>query len=141
MAGTEGFYIKGKERDALSLKISRIDFRTIRVTIHDPFLWKVFYPDTDYHEGGCQAANSLLYISPEYRVYPCPAMSIELGDLHETTLRKIVLSATKKELRRSLLNPPTECVACNHGNTCLGGCRGRAFASANSLSRSDPACK
>jgi GeoRSP system SPASM domain protein len=82
----------------------------------------------------------MLYISPEYKVYPCPAMSIELGDLHETTLREIILSARKKDLRRSLINPPAECAPCDQVNKCLGGCRGRAFASAGSLDRRDPAC-
>jgi GeoRSP system SPASM domain protein len=140
-AKRELFYIKTKEREELALKLGIIDFRMLRVTIHDPFLWKVFYPDTDYHEGGCQAANSMLYIDSEYRVYPCPAMSIELGDLQETTLDTIVLSAKKKDLRRSLLNPPAECAACDQVSKCLGGCRGRAFASADSLSRRDPACE
>lgn len=135
------FYINRKEREELALKLSRIDYSKLRVTIHDPFLWKVFYPDTDYHEGGCQAANSMLYISPEYRVYPCQAMPVELGDLHETTLGEIIMSRKKKEVRLSLLNPPEECAACDQVNKCLGGCRGRAFASTSSLSRRDPACK
>lgn len=141
VARRDFFYINRKEREELAAHLSRIDHRKVRITIHDPFLWEAFYPYTDYHEGGCQAANSMLYISPEYRVYPCQAMPVELGDLNETTLRQIILSGKKKELRNSLLNPPEECAACDQVNKCLGGCRGRAFASAGSLSRRDPACK
>ncbi len=134
------FYMKKEDREELALQLAGLDHRKVRITIHDPFLWKAFYPDAAYHEGGCQAANSMLYISPDYRVYPCPAMPIELGNLHETTLREIILSGEKKELRSSLLNPPAECASCDQVGKCPGGCRGRAFASCASLDRRDPAC-
>jgi GeoRSP system SPASM domain protein len=141
MMRKEFFYITREEGRELSLRLRNRDYRKIRITIHDPFLWKVFYPDTDYHEGGCQAANSMLYLSPEYRVYPCPAMSVELGDLHETTLREIILSGEKRNLRLALLDPPEECAECDQINKCMGGCRGRAFSSTGSLCHLDPACK
>jgi GeoRSP system SPASM domain protein len=82
----------------------------------------------------------MLYISPSYKVYPCPAMPIELGDLHETSLREIILSGKKKQLRNSLLSPPGECAVCDRAGNCLGGCRGRAYVMTGSLDRSDPAC-
>lgn len=135
------FYIDKMQRESLSLKLHKTDYREMQITIHDPFLWTVFYPEADYHEGGCQAANSMLYISPAYKVYPCPAMPVELGDLRETTLREIILSEKKKELRSSLLKPPVECAACEQVNKCLGGCRGRAYSPADFLSLRDPACK
>lgn len=140
--GTEHgvFYVSRKDRDEISRRIEDLDHRRLRLTIHDPFLWEVFFPDADYHEGGCQAANSMLYISPSYKVYPCPAMPLELGDLHETSLREIILSGTKKQLRSSLLSPPGECAACDRAGKCLGGCRGRAYAETGSLDRIDPAC-
>lgn len=137
----ENFCITGKDREHLSQKLGELDYRRLRITIHDYFLWQVFYPEMDYHEGGCQAANSMLYISPFFKVYPCPAMPMELGDLQETTLREIILSETKKELRQSILRPPDECAGCGEINKCLGGCRGRAFALAGSLNLTDPACR
>ncbi len=133
-------YLEHKGRDELAAKLRAIDYRSMRITIHDPFLWQIFYPEADYHEGGCQAANSMLYLSPDYKVYPCPAMPLELGDLHETTLGEIINSAKKKELRRYLLTPPVDCVPCPQADKCLGGCRGRALASVGSLDRRDPAC-
>jgi len=139
--GKDVFYIGKREREEISRRLAGVDHSMIRMTIHDPFLWDVFFPDTDYHEGGCQAANSMLYISPSYKVYPCPAMPLELGDLNETSLREIVLSGKKKQLRNSLLNPPGECTACDRAGKCLGGCRGRAYAMTGSLDRSDPACR
>jgi GeoRSP system SPASM domain protein len=126
--GEDAFYVGSRERKEISRRLGDIDFSKVRLTIHDPFLWEVFFPDTDYHEGGCQAANSMLYISPSYKVYPCPAMPIELGDLHETSLREIVLSGQKKQLRNFLLIPPGECASCDRSEKCLGGCRGRAYA-------------
>jgi GeoRSP system SPASM domain protein len=139
--GLDYFYINQKERDELRLSLDSIDFGKIKFTIHDPFLWKVFYPDIDYHEGGCQAANSMLFISPEYKVYPCPAFPFELGDLHETLLREIILSGGKKEFRNSLLISPGGCLSCVQGAKCLGGCRGRAFVFSGSPDHPDPACK
>jgi GeoRSP system SPASM domain protein len=130
-----------KDREEISRGLEGLDRRGLQLTIHDPFLWEVFYPDTDYHEGGCQAANSMLYISPSYKVWPCPAMPVELGDLHETSLREIVLSGGKKHLRSLLLSPPGECGECERVEKCLGGCRGRAYAMTGSLDRPDPACR
>ena len=139
-AGKDVFCVSRKDREEISRRIEGLDLSGIRLTIHDPFLWEIFFPNTDYHEGGCQAANSMLYISPSYKVTPCPAMPLELGDLHETSLREIILSGKKKELRSSLLSPPGECVACDRAGKCLGGCRGRAYAMSGSLDRIDPAC-
>jgi GeoRSP system SPASM domain protein len=139
--GKDFFYVGKREREEISRRLGGMDHSMIQMTIHDPFLWDVFFPNTDYHEGGCQAANSMLYISPSYKVYPCPAMPLELGDLHETSLREIVLSGKKKQLRNSLLSPPGECSACDRAGKCLGGCRGRAYAMTGSLNRCDPACR
>lgn len=139
--GKDVFYVGKRERKEISGRLDGMDHSMIRMTIHDPFLWDVFFPNTDYHEGGCQAANSMLYISPSYKVYPCPAMPLELGDLHEKSLREIVLSEKKKQLRNSLLSAPEECAACARAGKCLGGCRGRAYAMTGSLDRRDPACK
>lgn len=136
----EVFCMTGEIRAGLAAVLGTMDYRRLRVTIHDPFLWQAFYPGAPYHEGGCQAANSMLYITPGYKVWPCPAMPLELGDLHKTNLREIMLSEGKRALRRTLLNPPSECAGCEQAEACLGGCRGRALAARASLDRRDPAC-
>jgi GeoRSP system SPASM domain protein len=135
------FCFSGKDRQEISRRMEGMDRGKLRLTIHDPFLWEVFSPDADYHEGGCQAANSMLYISPLYKVWPCPAMPVELGDLHETSLREIILSGKKKQLRSLLLSPPGECKPCDRSEKCLGGCRGRSYAMTGSMDRADPACR
>lgn len=136
-----GFYMDAKGRNDLSLKLGKTDHSRLRITIHDPFLWQIFYPGADYHEAGCQAANSMLYISAEYKVYPCPAMPIELGDLRVMPLGEIISSEKKKGLRKALLDPPQGCAACEKVGRCFGGCRGRAFALTGMLDIPDPACK
>jgi len=136
----EVFCLTGQMREGLAAELKGLDYSSLRITIHDPFLWQVFFPDADYHEGGCQAANSMLYIGKDLKVYPCPAMPLELGDLRRTPLREIILSDKKKVLRESLQSPPGDCVDCGLAVKCLGGCRGRALAAVESLDRSDPAC-
>jgi GeoRSP system SPASM domain protein len=138
--GGNCFCLGDEEGKELAMKLKYLDYSTIQITIHDPFVWKVFYPDADYHEGGCQAANSMLYISPAYKVYPCPAMPIELGDLHETTLAEIIRSPEKIELRQLLIRPAEDCLECDEAENCLGGCRGRALSSVGSLDLRDPGC-
>lgn len=134
------FYINREEREKLALKLKGTNYGNTQITIHDPFLWKAFYPDSDYSEGGCQAANSMLYISPDYRVYPCPAMPIILGSLFETTLEKIALSTEKKDIRNILASPPVGSARCSEEHQCTGGCRGRSYVLTQSLRSCDPAC-
>jgi GeoRSP system SPASM domain protein len=136
-----GFFCpERRELDDLAAGLRELDHRGLQITIHDPFLWHIFYPGADYHEGGCQAANSMLYLSPDYRVYPCPSMPLELGDLRQMTLKDIINSSMKKELRRSLLAPPIDCAPCPQADKCVGGCRGRALAATGSFDHRDPAC-
>lgn len=139
-AGEDCFFTTPAERVDLGSRLLSVALGGIRLTIHDPFLWDVFFPGTDYPEGGCQAANSMLYITSEYTVWPCPVFPSELGDLRKTPLREIVLSEKKKILRVSLLSLPQECVTCGQSLRCFGGCRGRALVHAGSLERADPSC-
>ncbi|MDA8098713.1 MAG: SPASM domain-containing protein [Nitrospiraceae bacterium] len=142
LSGKEApFCFTDKERSELAPRLSALAYRSLKLTIHDPFLWPLFYPEKDYHEGGCQAANSMLFIAPDLAVTPCPAMPMILGNLGDTSLREIVLSDAKKELRRILQEPPDACSACKHARVCLGGCRGRALAATRSLIERDPACR
>lgn len=135
------FYIPESEKEKIAIELEKLKFDKLQLAIHDPFIWKLFYREKEYHEQGCQAANSMLFISPEYGVYPCPAMPVELGNLKETTLSEIILSGKKKELRRALLIPPDECAGCNDLNNCHGACRGRAYAATGSFGHADPACE
>ena len=134
------FYINKKDREELALRVNKINHENIKLIIHDPFLWRVFYPSIDFPGGGCQAANSMIYISPDSAVYPCPSMPVKLGDLKTQRLKEIILSPQKKELRKGLGIPPDECIDCKELKQCMGGCRGRAYFLKGSLGYKDPAC-
>jgi GeoRSP system SPASM domain protein len=136
----ECFYIRKEEGQVLSQKISEMDMDDMKITIHDPFLWRIFYPHISFPGGGCQAANSMAYIGSDGKVYPCPTMPIELGDLKESSLKSILSSDYKKELVRSIRNAPEECLECGELSGCKGGCTGRVYALTGSLNQRDPAC-
>lgn len=137
----ECFYIDQKEREGLELKLRGIEKpERMRIIINDPFLWSAFFPETQYPECGCQAANSMLYISHGLEVYPCAAMPVKLGDLGKTTLKEIISSAGKSEFRGLINTVPEGCRDCKKLPQCLGGCRGRTYALRGSVNAPDPAC-
>ncbi len=114
---------------------------SLKIIIHDPFLWRAFYPSAIFPEGGCQAANTMLYLSPEADVYPCPSLPIKLGSFLTESFKELALSQKKKELRKALTAPPKACGDCEELHLCLGGCRGRAYWMKDSLTEPDPACR
>ncbi|HWR57895.1 MAG TPA: GeoRSP system SPASM domain protein [Thermodesulfovibrionales bacterium] len=134
------FYIGREEGRALALKLSELNIDNMKLTIHDPFLWRVFYPGIAFPGCGCQAANTMAHISSDGDVYPCPSMPFVLGDPRKETLKTILSSAHKKSLRKGLIVPPEECLGCGELDQCMGGCRGRTFALSGSFDRRDPAC-
>lgn len=136
----ECFYVNKNEREELSARLNKINHEGMKLIIHDPFLWRAFYQSAQFPAGGCQAANSMIYISPEGAVYPCPSMPVKLGDLNGSTLKQLLLAGFKKEIRQKLLTPPAGCLSCKELNHCMGGCRGRAYVLKGSLMESDPAC-
>lgn len=133
-------YMGREEGNALALKLDEFDTGNMRLSIHDPFLWRAFHPDIEFPGAGCQAANSMTYISADGKVYPCASMPLTLGDLNETILRTLLSSDQKQGVRKTLLGPPEECLGCEEVNQCLGGCRGRTLALTGSLDGRDPAC-
>jgi GeoRSP system SPASM domain protein len=135
------FYIGRQEGKVLTEKLNQIKIDKLKLTIHDPFLWRIFYPEVAFPGAGCQAGNSMAYISPEGNVCPCPSMPIVLGNLNETPLKTILSSAFKKELVKSLRKPPEECLGCGEIEHCAGGCRGRTNVLKGSMELHDPACR
>ena len=140
MSENDCFYLSKTEQAELTSKLNSINYEKMQITIHDPFLWRVLYPLKQFPDSGCQAANSMVYISHEGDVYPCPSMPIKLGNLIEENLKDIVLSSKKKDLRSILSSTPKECLDCDELAKCLGGCRGRAHFLSNSFDKPDPAC-
>jgi GeoRSP system SPASM domain protein len=113
----------------------------INLTIHDPFLWKAFNPVVPFPQGGCQAANTMIAISSADAVYPCPSLPVKLGMLGEKTLKEIIVSPIKKDLRKQLLETPADCSRCIEIKECKGGCRGRAYVHHGTLDGIDTACR
>jgi GeoRSP system SPASM domain protein len=115
--------------------------RGLDLTVHDPFLWRAVNPGVPFPQGGCQAANTMLAIAPDGRVYPCPTLPVPLGDAGKEPLREIVTSPGKRELRRRLLESPGGCRGCGELAVCRGGCRGRSYVIHGSLEGADSACR
>lgn len=141
-AGEDCFQLGRLEREELSSRLAEIDrSAAMKITIHDPFLWRVFFPTVSFPEGSCQAANTMLYIAGNGDVYPCPTLPYRLGNLFDTALRAIVESTGKKELRERLINPPAGCTSCAELDQCRGGCRGRGYFLTESWDEADPGCR
>ena len=141
-AGEDCFQLGRSEREGLSSRLAGIDRPpTMKITIHDPFLWRVFFPTVSFPEGSCQAANTMLYIDGNGDVYPCPTLPCRLGNLAGTALRAIVESTEKKDLRKRLTTPPAGCTSCAELEQCRGGCRGRGYFLSESWDEADPGCR
>ncbi|BDV44305.1 GeoRSP system SPASM domain protein [Geotalea uraniireducens] len=129
------------EQRGLATALAATGVTGLKLTIHDPFLWRAFNPGEPFPQGGCQAANTMLAIAPDGGVYPCPTLPVRLGTLETASLAEIVASPAKKEFRRRLLETPAACRDCPQLVECCGGCRGRAYVMQGSLDEIDPACR
>lgn len=112
----------------------------LNIIIHDPFLWKIFNRGVKQEEKRCQGGNTMVYISGNLDVTPCPLLPIVLGNLKSATLTEIFSSFERQQIRRQLSIPPHECEKCDKLNECNGGCRGRAYLIHKTFDKRDPAC-
>ncbi len=136
------FFITKQEQQELTDALDEAGgVEGLNLTIHDPFLWRAFNPATPFPQAGCQAANTMIAISPDGGVYPCPTLPMRLGSLAENSLKEIISSPLKKQFRRSLLEQPGQCRDCAEVSVCRGGCRGRGLALQGTLDGIDPACR
>ena len=141
-AGEKAFHLTRKQLETLTSELAQIPRNPeMRVTVHDPFLWRGIFPGTPFPEGRCQAANTMLSIDRNGIVYPCPTMPVAIGDLKRESLRDIARGEAKKELRAQLLRPPADCSLCGDAEACKGGCRGRGERISGSWDGIDPACR
>lgn len=136
------FFITKQEQQELTNALDEAGgVEGLNLTIHDPFLWRAFNPAIPFPQAGCQAANTMIAISPNGVVYPCPTLPVRLGSLAENSLKEIISSPVKKEFRRSLREQPGDCRDCEEVSVCRGGCRGRGLALQGTLDGIDPACR
>lgn len=136
------FMLTKAEQKELEMALSAVGgTKDLKLTIHDPFLWKAFNPGVPFPQGGCQAANTMIAISTDAGVYPCPTLPVRLGVLGDESLRDILASSRKKDFRRSLLLHPDACRECPEIAECKGGCRGRSYVMHGSLDDIDDSCR
>jgi GeoRSP system SPASM domain protein len=136
------FFLSKYEQEELERALAVIGgAQDLKLTIHDPFLWRPFNPGVPFPQGGCQAANTMIAISSDGGVYPCPTLPVRLGELGAASLQDILASRCKKDFRRSLLLHPEACRDCADVAECKGGCRGRAYVMHNSLDGVDDSCR
>jgi GeoRSP system SPASM domain protein len=139
--GGDCFQLGKAERQELAGRLREVgNLDKMRVTIHDPFLWRVFFQAVSFPNGSCQAANTMLHIAANGDVYPCPSLPVRLGSLATTPLSVIAVSPEKMNLRARLVSPPQGCLACAEVSNCLGGCRGRGYCVTDSWDEPDPGC-
>lgn len=141
--GEEPFYLAKIEQFELEKALVKVGgVAGLRLTIHDPFLWRAFNPGIPFPQGGCQAANTMVAISPDDSVYPCPTMPYKIGTIGDVlSLKEIINSAAKKELRSRILGVPDACNSCQELSVCKGGCRGRSLLIHGSFDGVDDACR
>ncbi len=134
------FWLDSESKNLISEKLRSISADRLNLTVHDPFLWKLFNLASDRNARGCQGGNTMVYISGNLDVTPCPLLPIVLGNLESTTLTEIFSSFERQQIRRQLSIPPHECEKCDELNVCRGGCRGRAYVIHKTFDKRDPAC-
>jgi GeoRSP system SPASM domain protein len=140
--GEEPFLLNRSEQQELERALAANGGTAgLQLTIHDPFLWRAFNPGIPFPQAGCQAGNTMIAISPDGGVYPCPTLPERLGELGSKSLKEIITSPAKKEFRKRLLEYPAACGDCREIAVCRGGCRGRSYVKYGSLEGIDDACR
>jgi GeoRSP system SPASM domain protein len=140
--GEEPFFLNKSEQSVLEDALAAIGGSSeLRLTIHDPFLWRAFNPGIPFPQGGCQAANTMIAISPDGGVYPCPTLPERLGYIGAASLKEIITSPAKKDLRSRIVRFPDACSSCLEIAVCRGGCRGRSYVAHGSFNAIDDACQ
>ncbi len=140
--GEEPFLLTKVEQRILENNLAVIGGTSdLRLTIHDPFLWRAFNPGIPFPQAGCQAANTMISISPVGDVFPCPTLPELLGNIRSTSLKDIITSPAKRELRKKITKSPIACNSCLEIAVCRGGCRGRSLVKYGSFDDVDDACR
>jgi GeoRSP system SPASM domain protein len=103
-------------------------------------MWELFHGKENPKEDGCDGAKTMMYISENFDVTPCPIISVSLGNLCTATLKEIFSSEKREQTRKTLSKHPQECRDCKVLNRCKGGCRGRAYVQYGNFDKQDPAC-
>jgi GeoRSP system SPASM domain protein len=134
------FYLDSETALWLSKELKKLPLELLQLTIHDPMMWELFHGKDNPNEEGCNGAKTMIYISGDFDVTPCPILPVPIGNLCFVTLKDIFSSEKRRGVRTELSHPPQECSSCAVISTCKGGCRGRAYVLFKSFNKRDPAC-
>ena len=134
------FYPDAESAGRTSADLNKLDMEKLNLSIHDPFLWKLLHKEDNPNEDRCNGAKTMMYISKDLDVTPCPVMPFLLGNLHEMSMKEIISSEKRRRVREELAMSPGECVPCNVADKCKGGCRGRTYVLFRIFDKKDPAC-
>jgi GeoRSP system SPASM domain protein len=141
VSGEQNVFWLDKEKNRwLSKEIKHLQTNGLNINVHDPFLWEIFNKKINQNKSGCQGGNTMVYISGNLDVTPCPLLPIILGNLKSETLTGVFSADKKQQIRKQLSIPPQECGNCDRVNNCIGGCRGRTYLIYRTLNKRDPAC-
>jgi GeoRSP system SPASM domain protein len=139
--GADVFMLSHSEQQVLAEQLGKVNIpEKMNIIIHDPFLWRLFYPRVNFPNGRCQAANTMLHIAANGDVFPCPSLPVKLGNILETPLSTLAVSIEKNAVREHIISSPLGCQDCIDLGNCLGGCRGRAVYFTESWETPDPGC-
>jgi len=141
-AGDVSPYVYGPERIArLAASLEEVYCTTgiPALIAHDLFLARALGLGSPEY-GGCQAGNAVCFISPDGTVYPCATLPVPLGNLTEVSLKAVWADAKRRELVGKISTMPACCVSCDLLASCLGGCRGMAYAAGGGFDVPDPGC-
>jgi putative heme d1 biosynthesis radical SAM protein NirJ2 len=94
--------------------------------------------DTGRYTRGCLAGLSYCSITPTGKVWPCPYLPMEIGDVRETPFSEI-WAKNKVFLTMRQLDYKGHCGVCEYKQAC-GGCRARAHFYYDDYMDSEPWC-
>lgn len=98
--------------------------------------WQIIDPECG---GVCPVGESTISILHDGSILPCRRLPIVIGNALEESLVKTIFKSRVMEKMKT--NTISECIECNHRDTCKGGCQGIAFAYYGKLmDKPDPQC-
>lgn len=101
-------------------------------------------PFVQYKRVSCGAGTSVLSISSQGDVYPCPLLHQEmcrLGNITEESLQEIYNRSLKRFADQFHVDRISSCENCEIKYICGGGCRANALVATQHLDGKDPYCE
>ncbi|UCF88073.1 MAG: SPASM domain-containing protein [bacterium] len=113
--------------------------RSDRVRVHDFILTEALGLE-GVEPQGCEAGNSMAFVDPDGRVYPCETLMVPLGDLRNERFEDIWASPLRQRIRRDVASIPRFCSQCPDLGRCRAGCRGAVYHLKGHYGAPDPLC-